>query len=164
MRPEPNHWKTCQVQSTAELFSPSLHSSSFLPGQMLQLQTRLATALGQSRNPKPTPLKPVRRFPNPGKGSHSALGFTMLVLKHGPTIPQVTSPALLLNTSPAGTSVKTEAKAQDMGNPSDTQENTAVRRRQIRDQPPHKRNKHLQQQHRSSDPMFTLVAPFIPVP
>lgn len=122
---------------------PSI-SSNFLPGQMLQLQTHLATAVGQRGIPKPTPLKPLRGFPNPRK-KKSLESFTPRTykagLKHGPIRSKVTSLALLLDTSPAGTSTKTGAKAQDMGNPSDSRENTTSRRRQkvTRDRSPHKR-------------------------
>lgn len=120
---------------------PSI-SSNFLPGQMLQLQTRLAMAVGQSGIPKPTPLKPLRGFPNPRKKAESFTPRTYNAgLKHGPIRSKVTSLALLLDTSPAGTSTKTGAKAQDMGNPSDSRENTTIRRRQkvTRDRSPHKR-------------------------
>ena len=155
------------VQSTPDLFSPSLHQQQLPPGADAPAANPFGH--GSRAEQKPQAHSPETRqgFSKPWKKTESFTPRTCNTgLKHGPIRSKVTSLALLLNTSPAGTSTKTGAKAQDTGNPSDTQENTPVRRRQkiIRDQSPHKRNKHLQWQHRSTEPMFTLVAPFIPVP
>lgn len=104
-------------ETRAQLLPGSKHSN-FLP----RADAPAANPFGHGRAETPSPTPETRQgFSKPWKKAESFAPRTYdASLKHRPIRSKVTSLALLLDTSPARTSTKTEAKAQDMGNPSDT--------------------------------------------